>query len=113
VRAAVACARRGICRSVLLGPADQAAQAAAGLGLQVPEGVSVVDPRTVAERYVGPLAGIRRERGWTAEVAREHLADPVTVATMMVWQGEADGMVCGATHTTAATVRPAFADPGH
>jgi phosphate acetyltransferase len=108
VRAAVACVNRGIARSVLLGPADQVAQAAARAGLQLPDGIAVIDPRTVADRYVGQLARIRRDRGWTEEVAREHLADPVTVATMMVWNGDADGMVCGAAHTTAATVRPAL-----
>jgi phosphate acetyltransferase len=42
------------------------------------------------------------------EVAREHLADPITVGTMMLRQGEVDGLVCGAAHTTAATVRPAL-----
>jgi phosphate acetyltransferase len=68
----------------------------------------VVDPRTIAERYVAPLARLRRHRGWTEEVAREHLADPVTVGTMMVQQGDADGLVSGAVHTTAATVRPAL-----
>lgn len=41
-------------------------------------------------------------------MAREHLADPITVGTMMLRQGEVDGLVCGAAHTTAATVRPAL-----
>ncbi len=108
LQAAVACAERGIARSVLLGPPDQVAWLARGLGLQLPAGVSVVDPRAIAERYVAPLAGLRRHRGWTEELAREHLTDPVMVGTMMLQQGEADGLVAGALHTTAATVRPAL-----
>jgi len=108
MRAAVACAERGIARSVLLGHKGEVAEAARGLGLKLPEGIDVVDPRTIAERYVAPLARLRRHRGWTEEVAREHLADPVTVGTMMVQQGDADGLVSGAVHTTAATVRPAL-----
>ena len=108
VQAAVACAERGIARSVLLGPPDQVAGLARRLGLQLPDGVTVVDPQAVAERYVAPLARLRRHRGWTEEMAREHLADPVTVGTMMVWSGDVDGMVSGAVHTTAATVRPAL-----
>jgi len=108
VRAAVACAERGIARSVLLGPPDQVAGLARSLGLRLPDGVTVVDPQAAAERYVAPLAQLRRHKGWTEEVARDHLADPIMVGTMMLQQGEVDGMVAGAVHTTAATVRPAL-----
>lgn len=41
-------------------------------------------------------------------MAREHLADPVTVGMMMLRLGEVDGLVSGAVHTTASTVRPAL-----
>jgi phosphate acetyltransferase len=108
LQAAVACAERGIARSVLLGPPDQLAALARSLGLQLPDGVTVVDPEVVAERYVPSLAQLRRHRGWTEEMARDHLADPITVGTMMLQEGEVDGLVAGAVHTTAATVRPAL-----
>ena len=108
IRAAVACAERGIARCLLLGSPDEVAARAAQLGLNLPEGVTVVDPRAVAERYVAPLIELRRHKGWTEEVAREHLADPVTVGTMMLQRGEVDGLVSGAVHTTASTVRPAL-----
>jgi len=108
MRAAVACAERGIARCLLLGPPDEVAAQARHLGLRLPEGVAVQDPRAIAERYVAPLAELRRHKGWTEEVAREHLADPITVGAMMLRQGEVDGLVCGAAHTTAATVRPAL-----
>jgi phosphate acetyltransferase len=108
LQAAVTCAERGIARSVLLGPPDEVAALARGLGLQLPAGVSAVDPRTVAERYVAPLAALRRHRGWNEDLAREHLTDPIMVGTMMLQQGEVDGLVAGALHTTAATVRPAL-----
>jgi phosphate acetyltransferase len=108
VRAAVTCADRGIVRSLLLGDPDEITAQARHLGLRLPPGVEILDPRTVAERYVAPLAELRRHKGWTEEVAREHLADPITVGTMMLRQGEVDGLVSGAVHTTAATVRPAL-----
>jgi phosphate acetyltransferase len=108
IQAAVACAERGIARSVLLGsPADVAGRARS-LGLTLPDGITVIDPGSVAERYVAPLAELRRHRGWTEEMAREHLADPITVGTMMLRLGEVDGLVAGAAHTTAATIRPAL-----
>jgi len=108
LRAAVECAHRGIARCLLLGVPDEVTAQARRLGLRLPEGVSVLDPRTVAERYVAPLTELRRHKGWTEDVAREHLADPIAVGTMMLRQGEVDGLVCGAVHTTAATVRPAL-----
>ncbi len=108
MRAAVACAERGIARCLLLGAADEVTAQARRLGLRLPGGVTTVDPRDIAERYVAPLAELRRHKGWTEDVAREHLADPVTVGTMMLQQGEVDGLVSGALHTTAATVRPAL-----
>jgi phosphate acetyltransferase len=108
MRAAIACAERGIARCLLLGPPDEVAAQARHLGLRLPGGVTVLDPRSAAERYVAPLTELRRHKGWTEEVAREHLADPVMVGTMMLRQGEVDGLVSGAAHTTAATVRPAL-----
>ena len=61
LQAAVTCAERGIARSVLLGPPDEVAALARGLGLQLPAGVSAVDPRTVAARRAA--ASPRLERG--------------------------------------------------
>jgi len=108
LQAAVVCAERGIARTVLLGPPDQVAGLAQSLGLALPEGVTVVDPQAAAERYVAPLAELRRARGWSEEMARDRLSDPIMLGAMMLQQGEADGMVAGAVHTTAATVRPAL-----
>jgi phosphate acetyltransferase len=108
IRAAVACAERRIARCLLLGSPDKVAVRAGRLGLRLPEGVTVLDPQAVAERYVAPLVELRRHKGWTEDVAREHLADPVTVGTMMLQRGEVDGLVSGAVHTTASTVRPAL-----
>jgi phosphate acetyltransferase len=108
LQAAVVCAERGIARSVLLGPPDEVAELAQSLGLELPDGVTVVDPKVVAERYVPALIELRRHRGWSEQIARDHLADPIMVGTMMLQQGEVDGLVAGALHTTAATVRPAL-----
>ena len=108
LRAAIACADRGIAGCLLLGAPDEVALQARHLGLWLPHDVTILDQRTVAERYVAALAELRRHKGTTEEIAREHLADPITVGTMMVKLDEVDGMVSGAVHTTANTVRPAL-----
>jgi phosphate acetyltransferase len=108
LRAAAICAERGIARPVLLAAPQAVQDAARGLGLVLPDTVEVVDPAAVAERYVAPLVERRRAKGWSEEVAREHLADPIMLGTVMLALGEVDGLVAGAEHTTADTVRPAL-----
>jgi phosphate acetyltransferase len=108
LQAAVTCAERGIARSVLLGAPGDVANTARSLGLELPDGIEVIDPEAVADRYVAPLVELRRHRGWSEQIARDRLTDPIMVGTMMVQQGEVDGLVAGAVHTTAATVRPAL-----
>ena len=108
LRAAAVCAERGIARPVLLAAPQAVEEAARALGLVLPEAVEVVDPAAVAERYVAPLVERRRSKGWTDEVAREHLTDTIMLGTVMLALDEVDGLVAGAEHTTADTVRPAF-----
>ncbi len=108
LRAAAICAERGIARPVLLAAPRAVEEAVRSLGLVLPDAVEVVDPAAVAERYVAPLVERRRSKGWSDEVAREHLADPIMLGTVMLALGEVDGLVAGAEHTTADTVRPAL-----
>jgi len=51
---------------------------------------------------------LRKKKGMTLEKASEVMKDPNYFATMLVHAGVADGLVSGATHTTADTVRPAL-----
>jgi phosphate acetyltransferase len=62
----------------------------------------------VADRYVAPLVERRKAKGMTPELAAQELADPIMVGTMMMALDEADGLVSGAVHTTAHTIRPAL-----
>jgi phosphate acetyltransferase len=108
VQAAVECAERGIARPVLLAARPAVEQVARSLGLNLPEALETIDPARIAEGYVAPLAALRAHKGWTEEIARERLTDPITVGTMMLHSGDVDGLVAGAEHTTADTVRPAL-----
>ncbi|WP_432498835.1 phosphate acetyltransferase [Kineococcus auxinigenes] len=108
VQAAAICAQRGIARPVLLASPDEVASVAAGLGLTLPEGVEVLDPADLVERYVDVLVQARKHKGMQPDVARDSLADPIWLGTTMLAAGDVDGLVAGAVHTTAATVRPAL-----
>ncbi|MFA6074109.1 MAG: phosphate acetyltransferase [Candidatus Woesearchaeota archaeon] len=60
------------------------------------------------EEFAQKLFELRKHKGLTIEQARELLKKPEYYGTMMVYTGEADGMVSGANHTTADTLRPAL-----
>lgn len=108
LRAATACHRLGIARCVLLARPSDAAVQAKGLGLSLPSEIEIIDPTGIDERYVDGLVEARRHKGMTAELARDQLADPTVLGMMMLRLGEVDGLVAGAVHTTADTLRPAL-----
>jgi|UPI0007C78916 phosphate acetyltransferase len=108
IQAAAQCAARGIARCVLLGVPDAIRDVAAGHGIELPAGVEIVDPELVRERYVAPMVELRRAKGLTEIKARQELEDNVVLGTMMLEAGDVDGLVSGAVHTTASTVRPAL-----
>ena len=73
-------------------------------------GVTVIDPRT-AERhdeYAAAFAELRKKKGGTLPEAMEQMNDATYFGTMMVKMGDADGLVSGACHSTANTLRPAL-----
>ena len=108
VNAAIRCVEKGIARPVLLADPARVRQVAESQGLSIPEGLEIVDPASIRGDYVAPMVELRRSKGLTPEQALAQLEDTVVLGTMMLAQGEVDGLVSGAVHTTANTVRPAL-----
>lgn len=73
-------------------------------------GAQVIDPKTDErhEAYAQAFYELRKKKGVTIEQAREQLDDATYFGTMMVKLGDADGLVSGACHSTANTLRPAL-----
>lgn len=93
----------------ILGEESQVRSRAAELGVNIDAAV-VLDPRTSAlcDQFAEQYAELRRKKGVTVEQAREIIHDVSYFGTMLVHNEMVDGMVSGAAHTTAHTVRPAF-----
>lgn len=106
VKAAAICAQRGIATCILLGDPDEIKRVAASQGVELGSGIEIVDPNVVRENYVARLVELRKNKGMSEAVAREQLEDNVVLGTMMLEQNEVDGLVSGAVHTTANTIRP-------
>ncbi|MCT1286968.1 phosphate acetyltransferase, partial [Pseudomonas aeruginosa] len=77
-------------------------------GIVLPEGLEIIDPDLVRQRYVEPMVELRKGKGLNAPMAEQQLEDSVVLATMMLALDEVDGLVSGAIHTTASTIRPAL-----
>ncbi len=108
LKAAAICAERGIARCVLLGDPDAVRHAARAAGVDLPAAVEVVAPEAVYRDYVEPMLALRAHKGLTRAQALDQLRDPVVLGTMMVAVDQVDGLVSGAVHSTAHTIRPAL-----
>lgn len=108
VRAAAICAERGIARCVLLGSPEKIRAVAAAQEIVFPRGVEIIDADAVRANYVEPMVALRRSKQLSSAAAADQLEDDVVLGTMMLALGEVDGLVSGARHSSANTVRPAL-----
>ena len=108
IAAAIIAQERGLARCALLGDPDKIRLVARQQGLVLPDSIELINAVAVAEQYVAPLVERRKAKGMTPEMARNELGDAIMIGTMMLALGEADGLVSGAVHTTAHTIRPAL-----
>jgi phosphate acetyltransferase len=109
LRACEVLLRRQVCDLTLLGEEKDIRQKIASLGLNL-EGVNIVNP--AQSEWLADFAktyyGLRKHKGISEEMAADAMTDASYFGTMMVHKGIADGMVSGAVHTTAHTIRPSF-----
>lgn len=108
IKAATICAKRNIANCILLGEKDKIANTCKDLNITLDKKISIIEPQNVTGKYIEPLYEARKHKGMTIEKAREQLNDNVMLGTMMIHLGEVDGLVSGAVHTTANTIRPAL-----
>ena len=104
--AAEAVLKEGTANLVLVGSKEEIEKNGAGFDIS---GATIVDPATYekTEVYIAKLVELRQKKGMTEEQARELLlTNYLYYGVMMVKMGDADGMVSGACHSTADTLRP-------
>ena len=100
----------GIANIIMIGDEEKIKDGAGWLEVEL-DGITVINPKTTdrLEEYVNVLYETRKSKGMTPEKAREILLnDYLTFGIVMVKNNDADGMVAGACHSTADTLRPAL-----
>ncbi|RMC93421.1 phosphate acetyltransferase [Aquitalea palustris] len=108
VKAAAICQEKGIAHCVLIGNRAEIEQIAEAQGVTLPASIEILDPNEVRGNYIQPMVELRKGKGLNAPMAEQQLEDNVVLGTMMLALGEVDGLVSGAVHTTANTIRPAL-----
>ncbi len=105
VKAAAECVRDKLARIVLLGNPEEIAGRNPDVNL---EGIEIIDPETSdkLESYAQLLYELRKAKGMTEEQAREQAKDATFFGALMLKSGDVDGLVSGACHSTANTLRP-------
>ena len=109
LKAAATVLTRGIADLTILGEEAEVRGRAIELGidLSAAQVLSPFDP-VIVDRFAREYEQLRRHKGVTYAQAADTVTDVSYFGTMMVHLGLADGMVSGAAHTTAHTIRPAF-----
>ncbi|KAA9393869.1 phosphate acetyltransferase [Kocuria coralli] len=114
LRAAEIIHRRNFCDITILGDPEQVAKLCDAQGINLDfddDGLTLVDhlnDQEKIDRYTDAYVEYRKHKGVTKEAALERMRDGSYFGTMMVQLGDVDGMVSGAVHTTANTIRPAL-----
>ena len=101
--------KQGVAELTILGDVDDMNRRARDLGLDL-SGAHLINhlESELADEFSADFAELRKKKGVTLEEARETMKDVSYFGTMMVHKGLADGMVSGAAHTTAHTIKPSF-----
>lgn len=110
LKAAIQIEKEGFARIILIGDNTKIKEILNNNGLTM-ENIEIVNPNNFEKinKYINDLYELRKEKGMTIEKAEELLKNNNTYfATMMVKEGDADGYVSGAAHSTSDTLRPAL-----
>ncbi|MFZ2968718.1 MAG: phosphate acetyltransferase [Sulfuricurvum sp.] len=109
LRSAEIMLHQGVANIILLGKEEEIHRREALLGLDLAK-ATIIDPQSspLREPFAHALYELRRHKGVRYDQAWDAMTNKTYFGTMLVHQGLADGMVSGATHTTADTIRPAL-----
>ena len=109
IQAAADVEKEGFAKAVLIGNEENVKKLALDNNIDVSK-VTIIDPLKSEkfEEYSNKFYELRKAKGMTPEKAKETMKEPIYFGTMMVKLGHADGLVSGACHPTAHTLRPAL-----
>lgn len=107
LKAASYIAEHDIAKCILLAETAEIEAVCKAENISLPtKNIEILSPSAIENKYLNRLVELRAAKGMTEEAARTALKDTVMLGTMMLEADEADGLVSGAVHSTADTMRP-------
>lgn len=109
LRACVLCVKLGIAKPILLGNVGKTKDNFRRLRLST-KGITFLDQyqSPQLQRYAQRMYQLRKKKGWTLDECKEKVRERIYFATMMVEQGDADGLISGSSHSKGYSIRPAL-----
>ena len=109
IKATAIAVSKGIAECYLLGDSQTIGNVAKDIGVDIDiAGLHILEADPMRAKYIDRLLELRATKGLTRVQAKQQLQDNVVLGSMMLESGEMDGLVSGAVHTTANTIRPAL-----
>jgi phosphate acetyltransferase len=110
IKAAEIIYREGFAKLVFLGKEEKIKDIAKQIKVSFPEDIEIIDPESSENlnTYSEIYYNLRKNKGMTLEEAKKLLKDPLYYGALMVYQGDADGLVAGSIHATGDVFRPAL-----
>ncbi len=107
IQASEIISKNSLAKIILVGNKAKIMEKAASLNVKL-EDVEIIDPENSEKlnEYIEVFYELRKNKGMTLEKAAQIVRDPLYYATMMIKQGDGDGLVSGAIHTTGDLLRP-------
>ncbi|MCI9177922.1 MAG: phosphate acetyltransferase [Clostridia bacterium] len=101
--------KEGFANIILIGNEEEVKNRAKENNLDISK-AQIINPKTSEkyEEYANNFYELRKAKGMTLEQAKQTILEPIYFGMMMVKQGDSDGLVSGACHSTANTLRPAL-----
>ena len=119
IKAADIAIQEGLAQIILIGDPSEIKAHAAKLGLKNISKATIINPKSHEKKdhYIDMMVELRKSKGMTREEASRLIEDPLYLGVLMIKNGDADGEVSGADHSTGDVLRPAFhyvkTAPGH
>jgi phosphate acetyltransferase len=110
IKAADIAIQEELAQIILIGDPEEITSHALKLGLKNLSKATVVNPKSHEKKdhYINMMVELRKSKGMTREEAAKLIEDPLYLGVLMIKNGDADGEVSGADHSTGDVLRPAF-----
>jgi len=110
IKAADIALEEKLAQIILIGDPDEIKAHALKLGLKNISKATIINPKSHEKKdhYIDMMVELRKSKGMTREEASKLIEDPLYLGVLMIKNGDADGEVSGADHSTGDVLRPAF-----